>query len=29
MPARIDRSAAMNPVPISESHSGNNIDGSR
>ena len=28
-PARIDRSVAMNPAPSSESHSGNNIDGSR
>ena len=27
-PARIDRSVAMNLAPISESHSGNNIDGS-
>ena len=28
-PARIDRSVAMKPAPISESHSGNNIDGIR
>ena len=27
-PATIDRKVAMNPAPSSESHSGNNIDGS-
>ncbi len=26
-PARIDRSVAINPLPISESHSGNRIEG--
>jgi hypothetical protein len=28
LPARIDRKVAMKPFPISESHSGNRIDGS-